>query len=311
MNRLVVLHKEHQKNSGAESFELDPAFRGFFYWRTCVRSLWIGFVNDHELPQVSELANPFDCLIGESAYGFLLEVICGLRSPLIGETEVAGQFRNFYASQDLAQSYFSLEWKKLFSSLMSDLKWIRSTHLIGLGSQSYGSLARRLLRDHSGITMIGGGHLAQEILPWLSKDHTENADSSLSCVVRRKDARDTLSVQFPRVSFCSFESLFPLSNQALIVAAPLAAAEFNKWLAKHDVSLKTIIDLREDSQTDVIHGSKKVTVLTLNDFFQMIQQNKSQLEEKVQQARHAILGRTQERFQEQSIRPFGWDDVCA
>lgn len=312
MHKLVILHKEHPKSSAGE-VPLDGVldakneiFRGFFYWRTCVRSLWIGFVSEHDLGALSDLSEAFEVLTGEAAYCFLLEVVCGLKSPLVGETEVAGQFRNFYSSQDIDLSYFAHEWKKLFSSLMSDLKWVRSSHLIGLGSQSYGSLARRLLKGHSGITMIGGGHLAGEILPWLNKDHND-----MTCIVRRAEARKELKTQFPKVQFCGLETFFSLSNEALVIAAPVRAYEVMEWLKTKQFSLKTIIDLRENSEIDKIQIADSVTLLTLNDFFQMIQQNKTQLEEKVQLARNAIHGRTQERFLEQSLRPFGWDDVCA
>jgi len=37
-------------------------------------------------------------LAGAEAYVFLLETICGLNSPMIGETQVLGQFRTFLAS---------------------------------------------------------------------------------------------------------------------------------------------------------------------------------------------------------------------
>src|SRR5207253_8864098 len=71
-------------------------------WRTCLRrilflnqvdnrSLIAAVESDQLSPATLEIYRGFD------AYRFLLEVICGLNSPLIGETAVMGQFREFCA----------------------------------------------------------------------------------------------------------------------------------------------------------------------------------------------------------------------
>lgn len=309
MHNLFVFHQEHPhqgqgKSSLPAPLELSGVPGDFFLWRTCVRSMWIGFSNEATSTyQIQDFA--LDVFQDEEAYRFLLEVICGLRSPLLGETEVAGQFRNFYASLvDLDSCDSSPEWKKLFANLMADLKTVRSKHLVGLGSQSYGSLCRRFLRPLSGVTLLGGGQLVQEILPWLIKDH-----KNVTAVARREEGRISLREKFPSIEVISFQEKLSRSCEAVIVAAPLEAKVIESWIEAQEIKCRLVIDLREDSPSDRITGVE--SVLNLRDFFGLIEQNKFEIESKVKQAHHAILERTRDRFREQSLRPFGWDDVCA
>lgn len=51
---------------------------------------------------------------------------------------------------------------------MAEVKKVRTEHIVGLGSQSYGSLLRRNTKDLDSATICGSGQLALEILPWLA-----------------------------------------------------------------------------------------------------------------------------------------------
>ena len=48
---------------------------------------------NHLKPTVISSAD--EVFTGQNAYVFLLEVVCGLKSPILGETEVHGQYREF------------------------------------------------------------------------------------------------------------------------------------------------------------------------------------------------------------------------
>jgi hypothetical protein len=91
-------------------------------------------------------------LHGEAAYSHLLEVICGLDSPMVGETEVLHQFKVFAA--DLPGDHNGL--REIGNHLLADARAIRARHLIGLGSRSYGSAVRRYVADASCVAV--GGH---------------------------------------------------------------------------------------------------------------------------------------------------------
>src|SRR4051794_17953925 len=58
---------------------------GPLVWATCLRSLAFGGT-----PETGD-----EYYLQGEAYRFLLEVVCGLKSPIVGETEVFGQFKVF------------------------------------------------------------------------------------------------------------------------------------------------------------------------------------------------------------------------
>ena len=69
------------------------------------------------------------------AYRLLLEILCGLRSPMVGETQVMGQFKAFLASLDREHAWVN----RVGQRLLTDARDVRTRHLQGLGSRSYGS----------------------------------------------------------------------------------------------------------------------------------------------------------------------------
>src|SRR5205085_5331838 len=79
---------------------------------------------------------------GQQAYAFLLEVICGLNSPIVGETAVMGQFKDFLLDAKFPRTSWGNFLRQLVTNLMIDAKRVRARHMQGIGSQSYGSLVR-------------------------------------------------------------------------------------------------------------------------------------------------------------------------
>ncbi len=57
-------------------------------WRTCVRQ--VAFVDEP-----TAIPQGVPAWHDEAAYAHLLEVVCGLHSPIVGETEVLHQFKVF------------------------------------------------------------------------------------------------------------------------------------------------------------------------------------------------------------------------
>ncbi len=106
---------------------------------------------------------------GAEAYGFLLRLACGLESEIVGETEIFGQIKEAWRQfeQDHAERARAL--RPWMQRLLQDTKEIRSEHIVGLGSATYGSLARRLLggRAEGTILLVGAGQLAATVLPYL------------------------------------------------------------------------------------------------------------------------------------------------
>ena len=149
----------------------------------------------------------------EAAYAHLLEVICGLGSPIVGETEVMHQFKLFVTGLPAEHAVI----RDMSERLLADARVVRARHLVGLGSRSYGSAVRRHVRDCSRVALVGTGMLAQEILPFLP----DRGEHWICGAARRvphgmRPARFTVS-WIPRTSRLTGAS-------AIVVAAPIASA---------------------------------------------------------------------------------------
>ena len=145
LDQLVIL------NLRREARDRLPTVLNGLDWRTCLRRiLFLNKLENAALIAAAEnegvLASPLEIYRGEDAYRFLLEVICGLNSPLVGETAVLSQFREFVAHAKLPNTSWGNFLRQLISNLLVDAKRVRHEHLQGLGSQSYGSLVRQHLK---------------------------------------------------------------------------------------------------------------------------------------------------------------------
>lgn len=270
---------------------------------TCMRKIVVG--QAHHLSSVESLLKDEDEIYyGERAYQFLLQVICGLHSPLVGETEVYGQFKKVVSEFSIPASPWGLEMKRLIQSLFEDAKRIRQHHLKDLGSQSYGSILRRELKGFKQVHFLGAGQLVQEILPWLSKDGTQ---IHLHCRDVAKVSQEMMAFPHVRVSALDQKTNLELA-EALIIAAPVSATWVESWLPECSVP-QVIADLRGESAEDRICRSERV--LNLADLFSRIESNQAQIMARKRAALAAIDAAVEERSRYVEYRPFGWDDVCA
>jgi glutamyl-tRNA reductase len=283
-----------------------------FFFKTCLRQ--IAIVDSEAAANLTNQLGPEDEVFrGPDAYQFLLEVICGLRSPLVGETEVSGQFKLAVAAFAVPANPWGQQIKRMFQNLFEDAKRIRQKHLVDLGSQSYGSVLRRefkRLPTVKTIHVLGAGHLVQEILPWIAKDgiqvhvHCRNPEKA-----RSEIGKQTV------VAVHSLEETVSFKNgDAFVVAAPVTAEWIRSWIgAVADQSPEVIADLRADSHEDrlVGHSALECRVIDLKQVFNHISETQAHLEARKEAALKAIGAAVHERNCYVEYRPFGWEDVCA
>ncbi|NDD90622.1 hypothetical protein EBZ37_00835 [bacterium] len=155
MVQLSVLHWPKALISAGQS-NTAFAFQDALKFETCQRILWI---QGQPSGQVFTLPHEANYFTENEAYGFLLEVICGLHSRVFGETEVLGQFKSFYRGKPELSPWG--QW------LIEDAKTIRSRHLRDIGSHSYGSMVRRWCGSLPHVVILGTGQLAEKIRPWI------------------------------------------------------------------------------------------------------------------------------------------------
>ncbi len=292
-SELILIHRQIPTAFVADS--------GWMLWQTCLRKIAFGGA---EAMGSIQIETGDQILSGTDAYQFCLEVICGLHSPLVGETEVFGQFKNASEAWDLPETPIGNVIRRFVRSLTEDAKRIRSNFLADLGSQSYGSLLRRELRETREMTIIGGGHLTTEILPWLCKDHND-------VKVRVRDLQKTQELQkkFPQAQFANLKDKSGCLKGALILSAPVSASWVTSWI-NADSSLKLIVDLRGDSGNDPIEFGQ-TTVIALDEVMSRISQNQEIIARRRDEALKAVSEAAHTRLRAVENRPFGWDDVCA
>jgi glutamyl-tRNA reductase len=139
--------------------------KNVFLLKTCQRELLIIHQTTPTIPEGAEIFS------GENAYYYLLEVICGLKSRLVGENEIVNQFKDAY------QAFMKLDQKnpfivRILEKLFQDAKDIRTKYLIGLSQKTYASISRRKLVSENKaneVLILGSGLLAEDMINQLKK----------------------------------------------------------------------------------------------------------------------------------------------
>ena len=163
LEQLLVSHRAGQGGPGA----LLTACARVFRLSTCQREIDVHFTAPAELPDDAGL----ELHRGVEGYCVLLEIATGLRSAIPGETNVFGQLRAAWREHlqrfpDDAHSDFG----ELIDALFADTRAIRTRFLQDIGGNSYGTLARKLLRQAPGkrVLIVGNGELARSVAPMLT-----------------------------------------------------------------------------------------------------------------------------------------------
>jgi glutamyl-tRNA reductase len=249
-------------------------------WKTCLRELL--FLDPACTGSGGEVYR------GAEAHRFLVEICSGLHSPLFGETEVFGQFRAFRASED-----WDARWEELLDAVEEDVRKLRRTHLVDIGSQSYGSLARRHLPDCGPVVIVGGGHLAEELLPWLGKRAV------------------TVAVRDPaKVSFAPAVSLAELAQERepahWLIAAPVSNEQLGGWWKKNPP--RAVLDFRGEASFE---GAPAERYYALRTLFSELESVRELHARKRAEALAYAAALSERRAQAVVHRPYGWEDAFA
>jgi len=280
-------------------------------WQTCLRRiLWLNARDNHDILETIEAEGLLPPIVevfrGQQAYRFLLEVICGLNSPIVGETAVMGQFKEFLQNARFPNSSCGNFLRQLATNLMIDAKRVRTRHLQGIGSQSYGSLVRQHIKGTSEVAVLGSGKLAREILPWLI------GKTKVRVFCRNLERANSLREEFPEIELASYANsqvAWRDGETGLVIAAPLHSDEVARWSQSQNASFTKCLDLRGEASTDPI--SNPTIVIALNELFAALRAERERLAGHVEAARAEIKALVARQTQQAQFRPFGWEDLCA
>ena len=299
LENLIVLH--HPKKSD----EACPVAINGLEWQTCLRR--IVFLHKSESAALIQgLPDDAEVYEAQAAYNFLLEVICGLRSPLVAETAVMGQFKEFCASACFPMNEWGAFLRRLTSDLLVDAKRVRARHLEGLGSQSYGGMVRQHLKGVPSVLVLGAGQLAEEILPWIV------GKSDVTVCARNIERAKSLNDQSGEIHLAQFnadEAINETRQTAVIIAAPITAVTVEAWMNAQSTPFVKVIDLRGEAESDPIRSS--LPVIRLSEMFAALKDERPRLIARVAAARDEIRNAAQRLIEQAQFRPFGWEDLCA
>lgn len=268
-------------------------------WQTCLRQISIGLENWYD----GEFVPGDEIFRGKDAYRFLLAVICGLHSPIVGETEVLGQFRKLFSELELHGYFDSSPLHNVFEKLFEDVKEIRSSYLSNLGSQTYGSVARAFLEGINSVSILGSGQLAEEILPWLFEESRIVSLFYRSLVPAVKLKRNHPALMIYDL-YCDHKA--PLGD-ALIIAAPVSNMVVQDLVARRNEPVKVLLDLRAKGKADPLCIAERE--IALGEFFSVLNETQLKVQNKVREAKQAIDACVNARASEIVLRPFGWEDA--
>ncbi len=155
----------------SNDFELPSSLGrdGAFLLKTCQRTLVLSYEVD--LFGHLQIHDKYESHRAESAYSFLLETICGLKSKLLGENEIVSQFKEAYKNY-IAHNSRNSQLMRILEKLFKDSKDIRSQYLIGISQKTYASITRKILvQKHKAlkILIIGSGNLSEDLINQFKK----------------------------------------------------------------------------------------------------------------------------------------------
>jgi len=147
-----------------------------FQMETCQRWLWISDTKYLEQKHIPGNINPglTEVYQGREAYLFLLLLACGLKSEVLGETDIFGQIKLAWRQYEGTRSSLAAGLSPWIRRLFEDVKEIRTQYLQNLGGASYGSLVRKLIRETGAgslggpVFLVGAGQIAQSVAPYLT-----------------------------------------------------------------------------------------------------------------------------------------------
>ncbi len=256
-SELILAHLPQKPNLLEEEKHLTAVYlTGYHHWETCMRNIYVGdkrlLQDPRSLEGPSSLFKKIGVTFyeGYEAYRFLLEVILGLHSELLGENEVFHQFRQSFSqinpphtistnnntpstekqtvslTKDKIQPSMLLKnyIHKLCMDLTFDSRIIRTTYMQALGEISYGGVTHHILRKEKKskhIILMGTGQLAQALLPWLiheSYSVTVVGRSQKSLVHlhdKLKQDKQTKQIQHDKKKIDEISKSYPTPYQAV------------------------------------------------------------------------------------------------
>lgn len=291
-----------------------------FVLRTCQRTLMVGFNEGPKnlIQKAGDLQLVQEEFLGDKAYEFLLETICGLKSRILGENEIVHQFKEAY-NAFLEHDQPNRHIQGILEKLFKDAKKIRTQHLRELGLQTYAGIVRKIMMDKlagtnfdTPVLILGSGQLAEDIIKICYRKF------NLTISARNEKKVAALKDQYPIETLSWFQpneiSNYPIIINTIGTSDILFDHDFfQMWKIKSSGNLingsEVFIDLAEPSPIDSLYQVED-GLWRLQDIFAQGEKHSQKREEKLKEAHLAIAGVSQKRIENYTFQiPFGWEEL--
>ncbi len=271
----------------SQKFNFSMRDNSWFSMKTCQRSILLGVGSYPDFHPMNDLCQRRDFYKGIDVYIFLLEMICGLKSQMCGETEIVSQFKEAYRGY-LENFYRSSKLIRILEKLLQDNKKIRSEHLRGLKVKTYPSVAQSLINkfhpNESDILVLGSGKLGTELIGQLSKKYsltvTSRNDEKSKLVSNRFDCNHLAWSH--RTSFVSYSVVLSAISTDNIL---FSKKDLLNWYKNQSRPL--FLDFGHCTCVDPSF-SEEEGVYRLNSIFKMSEEISSESKKKIEEAKKAI-----------------------
>lgn len=280
----------------------------FFTLSTCQRKLLIG-LNDNPLNSIHDQKGKYQTYNGESAYSFLVETLCGLKSKMLAENEIVAQFKQAfknYLEHGHANSYLIT----ILEKALKDTKHIRTQYLKNIGQLSYAGITKKIIQNKnlSGpIIILGSGALALDLIKLLDRRH------ALTLCARNQSVSLEIQQKY-NIDLMHWEQQDKLKAAPLIINTigadnVLFNTDFFKQWSAVDIQKRLFIDLGSPSVIETPLNQEN-GIIRLEDILTLAKTWGVKKSNSVQLALDAINDKTISRIHNESLNfPFGWEEL--
>lgn len=280
-----------------------------FVLRTCQRTILVG----HNLAPFQYVNSRADMEVHEEemAYQFLLETICGLKSRLVAENEITGQFKEAYLTY-LKNSFKAPLIMNVLEKLFKDAKEVRTLYLHNVGQQSYAGMSRHFLKQKKKcgkVLLVGSGSLTKDLIKLLDKHYeiyvSARSEEKIKELLKQFTHKSIKTVSWK--DYSSYETFELIVNTIGADDTTIFNDVFFKNWKKAQGEI--FVDLGTPSviKTEM---SEKHGVYRLEHVFKEAQKLEKEKEQKVEKAKDHIVKLVEKRKLSFSLNvPFGWEDL--
>lgn len=244
------------------------------------------------------------------AYKFLLEVLCGLKSKVMGEGEIVAQFKKAMESHRETRKISSGLLGVLEKSLQ-DTKKVRREYLTHLGGSSYAGIVRKIILERfpagEHVVIVGNGALSKDLASIIYK----KMEVSICARNHQKWDQIPLGFEYNKIPFEQLNSL----KQSPIIVNTVGTQEtlfdhgfFETW--SQALRSQIFLDLAEPSPIKT-GFDKAQKVWRLQDILQHAQKQGVQDKSKIMGAQREIQSLSTHRSGHMGqVIPKLWEDLA-